>query len=313
MATANLKEMLAKDISEIDIFSHTYEYKGVTLFKMQMPEIFDALQTWITRPDDVYIVTCPKSGTHWIMEIAFLIMNDLQLDKINREANLFALDFAIANNNENTTKVTPGHEIMAQWKSPRIMVSHILEEFAPEQIKKGSKVIYFARNPKDVAVSYFKFIGDTLPAEMGGWKGYLPYFLSDKMISGGWFRHVKGWWALRNQPNILWCKYEDFHKDLRGNIKRVAEFLERPLSDEKLDKLVELTEMKGMRKTYQDIEDTMGDTGKAITQLFGHLPYLRKGKVGDWKNEFTVAENEYFDDVYHKNMDNTGIEVQFEL
>eukprot|EP00057_Strongylocentrotus_purpuratus_P019327 XP_011673801.1 PREDICTED: sulfotransferase family cytosolic 1B member 1-like [Strongylocentrotus purpuratus] len=99
----------------------------------------------------------------------------------------------------------------------------------------------------------------------------------------------------------------------KGSIKRVANFLDRPLSDEKLDKMVELTEMKGMQKTYQEIEERMGDKGKSVTRLFGQVPFLRKGKVGGWKDEFTVAENEYFDKVYKQNMDGSGIEFQFEL
>ncbi|XP_030844077.1 cytosolic sulfotransferase 1-like [Strongylocentrotus purpuratus] len=77
--------------------------------------------------------------------------------------------------------------------------------------------------------------------------------------------------------------------------------------------MVELTEMKGMKKTYQEIEEKMGDTGRLVTRLFGQLPYLRKGKVGGWKDEFTVAENEYFDKIYQQNMEGSGIEFQFEL
>ncbi|XP_030843935.1 sulfotransferase 1C3 [Strongylocentrotus purpuratus] len=315
MATANtiLLEAAAEDISSIDLFSKTHEYKGVTMFEMSMPEIYESLNTWETRPDDVYLITFPKSGTHWIMEIAHLIMNDLQADKINREAMLFALDQAMSNKVDDVTKVTPGHEVMAKWRSPRIMASHLLEEFAPDQIKKRSKVIYFSRNPKDAAVSYFKFLGPTFPDEMEGWKGFLRLFLSEKMIGGSWFRHVKGWWALRDQPNVLCCKYEDFHKDLRGSIKRVADFLDRPLSDENLNKIVELTEMKGMQKTYQQLEEKMGATGRSMTRLFGQLPFLRKGKVGGWKDEFTVAENEYFDKVYQQNMEGSGLEFKFEL
>eukprot|EP00057_Strongylocentrotus_purpuratus_P034101 XP_793921.2 PREDICTED: estrogen sulfotransferase-like [Strongylocentrotus purpuratus] len=313
MATNILSEAVAEDISSIDLFSKTHEYKGVTFYKTAMPEIYESLDTWETRPDDVYVITYPKSGSHWIMEIAHLIMNDLQADKINRESMSLALELVLSDKVDNVTNVTPGHEIMAKWRSPRIMLSHLLEEFAPDQIKKRSKVIYFSRNPKDVSVSYFKFVGQTLLGDMEGWNGFMRLFLSEKMPGGGWFRNVKGWFALKDQPNVLCCKYEDFHKDLRGSIKRVADFLGRPLSAEKLDKMVELTEMKGMKKTYQEIEEKMGDTGRLVTRLFGQLPYLRKGKVGGWKDEFTVAENEYFDKIYQQNMEGSGIEFQFEL
>ncbi|XP_071478846.1 sulfotransferase 1B1-like [Diadema antillarum] len=297
---------------EIDIFCKTQEYKGMTLMAMQMPEIFEALQQWEPRDDDVYVVTYPKSGTHWIFEIASLIMNDVQVDKIDRSHMTYALDLALASTKDGTTKVIPGYKAMESWSSPRVMGTHVPEEFAPEQLKKA-RIIYFSRNPKDVAVSYFKFAEPAMPPEMEGWKGFVPFFLSDKMFGGTWFRHVKGWWQHRDAPNILFCKYEDFHKDLRGSIKRVANFLGRNLTEEQLDKMVELTEMKGMQKTYQKIEETMGEDGKAVTRLFGQLPYLRKGKVGGWKDHFTVSQNEQFDQVYAMNMEGSGIDFEFEI
>ena len=41
--------------------------------------------------------------------------------------------------------------------------------------------------------------------------------------------------------------------------------------------------------------------------------YLFSGKVGDWKNHFTVAENERFDRIYTEKMDGTGLDLDFEL
>ena len=41
--------------------------------------------------------------------------------------------------------------------------------------------------------------------------------------------------------------------------------------------------------------------------------YLFSGKVGDWKNHFTVAENERFDRIYAEKMGGTGLSLDFEL
>ena len=38
-----------------------------------------------------------------------------------------------------------------------------------------------------------------------------------------------------------------------------------------------------------------------------------KGKVGGWKERFTVAQSEFFDGVYKEEMEGTGIEFDFEL
>ena len=41
-----------------------------------------------------------------------------------------------------------------------------------------SKVIYVARNPKDLCVSYHKFLKPSLPEPLQDFNGFVPFFLS---------------------------------------------------------------------------------------------------------------------------------------
>ena len=40
--------------------------------------------------------------------------------------------------------------------------------------------------------------------------------------------------------------------------------------------------------------------------------YVRKGKVGEWKNYFTKEQNELFDTAFNEKMRGTGLTIDFE-
>ena len=55
---------------------------------------------------------------------------------------------------------------------------------------------------------------------------------------GPYFSHVLPYWQTsQDNPdsNILWITYEDMHKDPEGSVRRIAHFLDRPLTDEQVE------------------------------------------------------------------------------
>lgn len=50
----------------------------------------------------------------------------------------------------------PGYEFIAKYDSPRVIKTHLPLSLLPASVRsQKAKIIYVARNPKDVAISYY--------------------------------------------------------------------------------------------------------------------------------------------------------------
>ena len=83
-------------------------------------------------------------------------------------------------------------------------------------------------------------------------------------------------------------------------MEKIAKFIDKELSPETRDLIVQQTSFGAMKSSehtnYSWFEGMTGDG------------FIRKGKVGEWKNYFTEEQNELFDKVFKERMEATGIE-----
>ncbi|KAJ8370891.1 hypothetical protein SKAU_G00109190 [Synaphobranchus kaupii] len=166
-----------------------------------------------------------------------------------------------------------------------------------------------ARNAKDNVVSYFHFarMSNAQP-EPGDWPSFLQRFQEGKMPWGSWYDHVKGWWEKKQAyPKLLYLHYEDLAEDMDREMDRVCSFLGLCPTEEERHQVKERVQFDAMKK------NSMVNYSTFSLMDFKISPFMRKGKVGDWKNHFTVYQNEQFDKEYQKKMMNTTVRFLAEI
>ncbi|KAM4702567.1 sulfotransferase 2B1-like [Rhinophrynus dorsalis] len=241
--------------------------------------------------DDVYVVTYPKSGTNWMIEILSLIKQEGDPTWCNSVPIWLRSPWY---------ETKEGQSQIKDVSRPRVLTSHLpFHIFAKSYFTSKAKIIYIMRNPKDILVSLFYFAKMLcLYKDPETFEEYLEDFLQGNVLYSSWFDHVKGWMQMKDHANFFFITYEELQQDLRGSVIKILKFLGKELNDEVIDLVVKHSSFKAMKENkmsnYSLIPQDFMDQTKGS--------FMRKGTTGDWKNHFTVAQSEYFDRVYQEKM-----------
>ncbi|XP_068869482.1 sulfotransferase 1 family member D1-like isoform X2 [Aphelocoma coerulescens] len=125
---------------------------------------------------------------------------------------------------------------------------------------------------------------------------------------GSWYDHVRGWWE-KKQEKMLYLFYEDMKKDPRREVQKILQFLGKELAEGTVERILHHTSFQEMKKNPAANYETM------LPTVMDHSvsPFLRKGISGDWKNHFTVAQNERFNQHYQEHMAGSDLHFLMEV
>ncbi|XP_037540639.1 cytosolic sulfotransferase 3-like [Nematolebias whitei] len=287
------------------------------------PELFDFHGVWMApnftdnwenvqkfeaRPDDILIATYPKAGTTWVSYILDLLYFGQTSPERQTSIPIYErvpfMELFIPG------KVS-GKDLADNLPTtPRLIKTHFPVQFVPKTFwEQNCRIIYVARNGKDNMVSYFHFdtMNSTQP-EAGTWNNYFQRFIQGKMMYGSWYDHVRSWWKKKETyPNLHYMFYEDLIEDTQQEIDKLCSFLG-------LSPSAEITEMVVSGVQFDKMKNNqMANYSNVPFMDFNISHFMRKGKVGDWKNHFTVAQNEEFDDDYKKKMKDSTLQFRNEI
>jgi len=86
----------------------------------------------------------------------------------------------------------------------------------------------------------------------------------------------------------------------------IANFLNKPLSDDLISRIAEQCTFSGMERNAASFSEP-------LPTKHGEISILRKGVVGDWKNYFTPELNERFENEVLDKLKGSGLEFDFEI
>lgn len=260
-------------------FPDLYEYQGVPFLSISVPyaRLRSVYNYSDIREDDVFVWTYPKAGTHWVKEIVNCLPSKPDLERTRDfDLDLVMLEVTPPSPPGETSMVPQSLEELSEYRSPRIIGTHLPFRMLPRLVQQGkAKVIYVYRDPRDMAVSGYhmlKAVNSHQP--LFKWSVLLERYMEGKVPFGSWWEHFYSCQQNRHRPNVLVLYYEEMKQDPREAVRKIAGFLSKTLSEADIDAIVKSCSIEEAKKAKP------------------HSVFLRKGVSGDWKNHFTVLENE---------------------
>ncbi|KAL1491374.1 hypothetical protein ABEB36_011981 [Hypothenemus hampei] len=295
----NLKEL-------VNIDKYSCEIDGVCMPKKYL-KMQDDVANWKVNENDVWVVSFPKTGTTWTQEMVWLLLNDLdyqkaQLNLIKRSPQLEATALLRSHLVKVFLPIIPqpikkSLKYVKKMSSPACIKTHLPWNLLPMEIQKDikkPKIIYISRNPKDTCISYYHF--SRLIKEFDGTlEEFCEKFLAGKVNFAPFWNHVLPFWERRHDPNILFLKYEDMKRDLPSSIRKVAEFLDKNISDEHLATLADHLSFENMKNNPAVNYDWLVKMSNMAKRDGGMAPFMRQGKVGGYKEVLTKEMIEKFE------------------
>ena len=247
------------------------------------------------RDDDIVIASYAKAGTTWTQQIVGQLLFDADPDL--EVAGLSPwLDLRVP------PKEVKLPLVEAQTHR-RFLKTHLPVDalrFSPK-----AKYLYVARDGRDVVWSmynhhananrtWYEALNDT-PGRIGPpiepppadirqyWRDWLE---RDGHPFWPFWENLRGWWHLRNLPNVGFVHFSNLKRDLPGQIRRIAAFLEIPIDESRWNAVVLHCSFDWMKRNAKKSVPLGGAFWDAGAEVFIH-----KGVNGRWRDQLTAQES----------------------
>lgn len=254
---------------------------------------------FVLRDDDIIIDTWAKSGTTLTQQIVGQLIFNGDPEIAGDEISPWL---------ERKSPRGDVRKLLDRQAHRRFIKSHLPAEALP--ITAPAKFLYIGRDVRDVIWSWHNHAAnftDTArarqhevadghpvpPPPNPDIRAFYHAFLDDEpgaLLQPFW-PHVRGWWELRDRPNVLLLHFNDLIGDLPAQVRRIAGFLGISIQEERFPAIVSHCSLQHMRRlAAQRGHMDMVWKGGADT-------FFNKGVNGRWRERLSAAEIKKADEI----------------
>jgi len=247
------------------------------------------------RNDDIIIATYAKSGTTWMQQIVAQMLFNGDPDLAVTEMSPW-LDLRVPPKEVKLPQV----EVQTHR---RIIKTHLPLDALVYSPK--AKYIYIGRDGRDVLWSmynhhvnanqaWYAALNDT-PGRVGPpiepppadirqyWRDWMD---RDGHPFWSFWDNLRAWWKIRELPNVLFIHFNDLKRDMPGEMRRIARFLDIPLDEARWPAILEYCSFDWMKKNAAKSVPLGGAFWDGGAEVF-----INKGINGRWRDTLTADES----------------------
>ncbi|XP_071153617.1 sulfotransferase 1A1-like [Mytilus edulis] len=317
--------------------------------KKNAEERFTAIRDLETRPDDIILTAFPRSGTHWLWEVIHMLLQGNaeyttavketaflemipDLNPINEVKSPRLLNTHVPFRWLPKKHLCDGGKIVHVIRNPKdqaVSMYNFMLSFGPDKAMAGAKMSWNV---------FFEMIMKAPEKFFSGWFAYEKEF--EKASKDG---------TLKTAHTLY---YEDLKMNPTKEIRLLADFLSVDIEDELVQAIADKCTFTKLKKAddtlktkviadsvsnyrkVQPLEVVSKQPGESHSKFVRSLKiigvnWIKKlqtvyplglndnimgiGEVGDWKNYFTVSQNEQFDSLYKREMLDSELKIKFQI
>jgi Sulfotransferase domain len=255
---------------------------------------------------DVFVMTYPKSGTNWMLQIAYQLIHHGKGEFDHIHSVVPWPDAVLASHTMRNYAIPL--KLATAWRTAperkRLIKTHLNWELVP--YSKEARYIAVIRDPKDVFASLYFFVRENLlgratPSASAFYRAFL-----EGSLTGSWAVNAAGCWAQRHRPNVLVVSFASMTRDLEATVRRVAEFLEIRVCDEVIREVCRQSSFDYMKSIDERFAPYQGAPWRGKTFM------LRTGKQGGSSTLLTPEHQGEMDAVFIAELRRLGSDLPYD-